>query len=481
MEHTISFLDVPERSLHTMIERELHSQNVTLQELSRRTGINRGVFSAFFTRIPPKPLSIRQLDLIGHALDQPEGWLYHFFIAECFANGKTHWKRVKAFLLRCVDLERYDLIEQVLFRLMEELVHIQDIFLLAESLYAEGKWKASIPFYRCVCESEIKQHSERLAISQYKWFRARLGVDLKKNLEAALQFAPFRSRLPEHYQFDGLLQLANVYFTLHRWDDVIRTADEMLASVTILLQHQHERLRRGLPVQPLATERHLVVYYANSYLLKGNALEWTGQYEEALKYIPYYEDLSGFEGLDEAGRREVERFSMFAQGNRLNLKVLMGLVGALPEYVVYLDQNREEWLPGFLSIMTAANRCSFGADEVIVHYRDRLDSLKRAGAMEDHPYYQSSSSLRRCANLCYQMAVYDLEHGRYRSGVDWLLQAVHHSMNTHNTYLALTCTAYMEQYRGYAEADQLLAYEAMMKEVIEDAETPDVSPVRQHS
>ncbi|MRN52144.1 hypothetical protein [Paenibacillus monticola] len=52
---------------------------------------------------------------------------------------------------------------------MEEPIHIQDVFLLSEALFAEGNWQASIPFYRCVCENEIKQYSERLAIREMRW------------------------------------------------------------------------------------------------------------------------------------------------------------------------------------------------------------------------------------------------------------------------------------------------------------------------
>ncbi|WP_058302487.1 hypothetical protein [Gorillibacterium timonense] len=477
MERIMSFSSIPDRSLQTVIERELRKQSMTLQELSHQTGINRGVFSAFFSRIPPKPMSIRQLDLIACALHQPEGWLYPLYLEDCFADGKTHWKQAKALLLRCVEMKRYDWIERVLVQLMEEPVHIQGVFLLGESLYEEGQREASIPFYRCVCETEIKQHSERLAISQYKWFRARLGPDLRENMEAALQFAPFRSRLPETYLLDGLLHLANVYFTLQRWEDVMKIADELLAAVTILMQHQRERKRRGLPTERLSTERNLVVYYASSYLLKGNALEWCGRYEEALSYIPFYEELSSFDELDEQEKQEVKRFSMFAQGNRLNLRILMGHVEDLPDYILYLDKNPEERLPGLLSIMSAANRCSLDVDEVIDHYRELLE----AGSEERPTYYQTSSMQRRQANLCYQLAIYQLTRERYRSGMDWLLQAVRRSTATNNTELALNCAAYMERFRGHAEADQLQVYEAMMKEVIEHAQTSVVFPVRRYS
>lgn len=421
-------------------------------------------------------MSIRQLDQIGEALGQAEGWLYDAYVAECFTDGKIHWKQMKTFLVRCVDLERDDLIADVLSLLMEKRVHTHDVFLLAETLFAEGKWKASIPFYQFVCETEIKQHSERLAISKYKEFRARLEVDLKVNFEAAAQFAPFRARLAEHHQLDALLQLANVYFTLHQWEDVVQMADEMRALVLILLHQQSERVRRGLDKGTrLPTERHLVVYFGQSYMLKGNALVWMERYEEALPYIAQYEDLSWFEDLDETGWQEVKRFALFAEGNRYDLHMLLGHVERVPEYVSFLDKNPAEWLPGFLTIITAANRFRFEVDEVILHYMEQLEALQQPQVLESHAYYRTSSSLHRYTHLCCQLAAYELERERYRSGMDWLLQGMTHSMSTNNRNLMLTCMAYMDKYRHKADPEHLSMYECMMKEVIEDAKTPHVS------
>jgi transcriptional regulator with XRE-family HTH domain len=319
-----SSLTEPIASILTLIEREMEQKNVTMHELAQQSGINRGSLSAIFTGNPSKVIPVRQLDLIGEVLGQPSGWLYEFYVTECFASGKIHWKKIKNFLLRCVQLGKEDLIVAVLNQITEEPVHIQDVFTLAESLFAQGEWGASIPFYRCICENEIKQHTERLATSHYKWFRARLGTDLKENHEAALKFAPYRKRLAENIQLDGLLQLANVHFNLQQWDQVIKYADEMKALLTIILFQKKKCPRRGITEsEPFTTERHLVFYYGQSFLLKGNALEWMGNYEQALEYIAGYEDLRWFEDLDDSGWKEVRKFERFAEANRYNLHVLM--------------------------------------------------------------------------------------------------------------------------------------------------------------
>jgi tetratricopeptide (TPR) repeat protein len=272
-------------SLQSCIEKELELQQLSLQELAHRTGVNRGILSTFFTSNPPKALSIKQLDMIIKGLQKQEGWLYDLYAKECFSE-KVHWKQLKPFLLRCVDLNRNDLIENILSLLMESLVHIPDVFALAESLYSEGKWRESLPFYRCVCENEIKQHSIRMAMSQYRFFRTRLGSDLKENHEAAIQFAPYRQRLPENVQLDALLQLANVHFTLQNWEEVISYANELQNLVGVILKQKNISTRKSKNTELLITDRHLVFYYGQAYLLQGNAYEWMGKYEKSMQFIP---------------------------------------------------------------------------------------------------------------------------------------------------------------------------------------------------
>ncbi|MFB5268195.1 DNA-binding protein [Paenibacillus enshidis] len=451
-------------SLITEIEAELKRQDLTLNDLAQRSGINRGIITSAFTSIPPKSLSIKQLDLISLTLQKPEGWLYELYTIVCFDEGRVHWKKLKAFLLRCVELDRNEIIQEVLSRLMESAVHVQDIFDLAETLYADGKKKAAIPFYECVCAHEIKQHSERLAISQYKLFRARLGVELSHNLESALRYYPFRNRLPDHFMLDGLLQLANVFFTLHRWDEVFKICDEMKK---IVLVHMKSK-------ESLNTERHLVVYYAQSFMLKGNALEWMERYEEAFEFIAGYEDLHWFPDLDDLGAREVSRFQMFAKGNRLNLLVLLGHQNILLDYIDFLNEHPDEWLPGLLTIMTAANRHKMNVDHILPQFQERIHGL-RSGASLHHTYYQSSSYIRRASLLFFELGVYEFDQQRFGDGIEWILEAFEKSIASNNKDLSMKSAAYMEIFRKEASAKQQEAYLEKMKGVINDAKAQDES------
>lgn len=424
-------------SLCTIIEQELHNQNLSLQQLSQITGINRGVLSASFTRIPPKSLSIKQLDNITAVLDKHGDWLYEPYVDECLSK-KVHWKQLKPVLLRCVDLNRYDLIEKVLSQLTESQSHLQDVFLLGELLYSEGRWAESIPFYRCVCENEIKQHSIRMAISQYRWFRTRLGKDLKENHEAAIQFSPFRQRLPENFQLDALLQLSNVHFTLQNWEEVIRYAKELQILTDIILRQQTHRRHKNKIAEPLITDRHFIFYYGQAYLLQGNALEWMGEYENSLAFIDGYKDLSWYDELGYIGHLEVSKFQKFAVGNQLMIYILMGKFKWLPEFIKFIDYQQEnEWLPCFLTIVVAANQHQFNIDEAIAHYDGNLKKVMADHKNINQGYYEENFSLQRAAKLCYHMAVYYYDKNRIEDGIEWFLQSVRYLIYSNNHGLSL--------------------------------------------
>ncbi|MCL6460233.1 MAG: DNA-binding protein [Gorillibacterium sp.] len=468
-----------EGNIRSDLLKEMQIQGYNFSSFSKKAGINRGILSAVFNGSPPKPISIRLLDRMGKVFGYPEGWLYEEYVEECFHEGKTHWRRLRAFLLRCIELNRLELVDKVLFQVMEETMRLQDVFMLGEELFAEGKQKESIPFYRCVVENEIKQHSERMAISQYKWFRARLGLDLEKNREAAQQFYPFRNRLPEHFQLDGLLQLANVYFILQKWEDVQHIADELRA-VTLICFHQengHSRNRMRVQI-PFATERHLVVYYGQSLLLKGNALEKQGYYKQAFTYISDYEDLSWFDSLDETGWREVEKFKMYAEANRANLHLLMGNFEFLPDYVALLDKHPSELLSGLLTILEAANQYHYNIDHVLFHFRKTIHLLQTDSL--DHSFYSNSFTVDRQANFFHKLALYSLNHTRIEEGIGYLLKALNSSIKANNQNLSIACAAWFEQFRQQAAFRQKEIYESIMKGVIEDEQMDHVAFNRCH-
>ncbi|KKD52230.1 MULTISPECIES: helix-turn-helix domain-containing protein [Paenibacillus] len=456
MEHT--------PTIRSTIETELKQRGYTFSSFSKISGINRGTFSTMLNSNPPKPISVRQMDLITKALGYPEGWLYELYIDECFHEGKGHWKRIKPFLLRCVELERKECIQKVLSRLTEDLSYVSTVFEFAEELHEGGKENEAVPFYECVIENERYYHSERLAVSQYRLFSCSLNKDLENNRQQAIKFAPFRRKLPDNYQLDALLKLANAYFQLDDCGTVIQYAEELRVLATNIYQQQVREKLKSREVKPLNTERRLVVYYGQSFLLKGNAYEKQGLYQKALTFIPYYADLSGFEDLDDIGRIEAEKFKMWAKANQLNLEILMGKMESLPAYVELLRNNPPEILHGLLTIVESANVYNYPIDEILTLFAEKIDKFKELNT--NISYYHTNYNLITYSRFFLELSRYYFNTGAYLKAMDVMLKSFKASSQLNDkAYYIKSITLLFEKYKDHSTNGQREEYEKLLEEV----------------
>ncbi|WP_046212754.1 helix-turn-helix transcriptional regulator [Paenibacillus wulumuqiensis] len=445
------------------IEKGIRQKGHSLSSFGKLAGINRGIISGILNGNPPKSISIRQLDLMAEALGHPEGWMYEYYVDECFINEKADWRRIKAFLLRCTEIGRYDCIQAVLDRLMEDLSNTVSVFGLAEELYEEGKVKESLPFYECVIENEKHQHSERLAIAHYRVFRASIGENTEETFRAAVRFEPFRDRLPEHFMLDGLFYLANIYYLLQNWDTVERYADELSNLVTMVYTIESKKIDNDTCYLPIKTERPLVFYYGQSSLIKGVALEHKGHYEEAKKYILQYMDLSWFKGLDEDGEKEVHKLTYFATANMYLMDVMMGNTNVLPQYIEFLENHPEEILPAISNVLKAANEYEFDVDEIL----SKFSNVIKNNVV--HSKSQSKISLiSRYINLHYQLAIYNLRKQSNNEGISNLIESLKLSIKIYNKNKILDIIALMQQIKSMATSEQLAEYENLLKGVGSD-------------
>ncbi|PNQ85033.1 helix-turn-helix domain-containing protein [Paenibacillus polymyxa] len=456
MEHT--------PTIRSTIETELKQRGYTFSSFSKISGINRGTFSTMLNSNPPKPISVRQMDLITKALGYPEGWLYELYINECFHEGKGHWKRIKPFLLRCVELERKECIQKVLSRLTEDLSYVSTVFEFAEELHEGGKENEAVPFYECVIENERYYHSERLAVSQYRLFSCSLNKDLENNRQQAIKFAPFRKNLPDNLQLDALLKLANAYFQLDDCGTVIQYAEELRILATNIYQQQLGEKLKSREVKPLNTERRLVVYYGQSFLLKGNAYEKQGLYQKALTFIPYYADLTGFEGLDDIGRIEAEKFKMWAKANKLNLEILMGETESLPAYVELLRNNPPEILHGLLTIVESANVYNYPIDEILTLFAEKIDKFKELNT--NISYYHTNYNLITYSRFFLELSRYYFNTGAYLKAMDVMLKSFKASSQLNDkAYYIKSITLLFEKYKDHSTNGQREEYEKLLEEV----------------
>lgn len=456
----VRFMITNTTTIRLEIEKGIRQKGHSLSSFGKLAGINRGIISGILNGNPPKSISIRQLDLMAEALGHEEGWMYEYYVDECFINEKADWRRIKAFLMRCTEIGRYDCIQAVLDRLMEDLSNTVSVFGLAEELYEDGKVKESIPFYECVIENEKHQHSERLAIAHYKVFRASILGSAENSLRAVIRFEPYRNRLPENIMLDALLQLSNVYYTLQDWKMMEYCADELQSLSSAIYESNKNSYNLNIMQ---STERHLVVYYGQSFLIKSVALEFQQKYEEAKNHVKNYEDLSWFEGLNEIGKAEVEKFKMYAVANRHTLDLLTGNFENLDNYISFVKDKPDEVLPCLITVTEAANKFNFNIDSILDYFSEYLN---------EHFFHSEINQTlvnSRYLVLYYQLSLYNFKNKNFSSGIDYILKSLNISVIMYNKNRIIDCISLFERYRNYALDIQVSNYSNIISEVNKDA------------
>ncbi len=430
-------------SIRSILYTEMERKGFNLSQFSTYCDINRGTLSQILNGKPSQLPSIADLDRLALVTAYSREQLYELYIEECFAKEALHGKRMKNILYRCVEMNLSSIIEKVLERLLEYPSQSKSIYDMAELWYDEGHRQMLIPLYEYVTLSEKYRNSDRIAISRYRIFQLSQTNNFEQNLHAAIVFEPYRHELPIGYRLDGILKLTNVYFNQHMWKKVEQFADELRELATSAYEHRLHLIDNVDGERGLETERHLVVYYGHGYLLKGNALEKQGLYEEAMTYIEGYRDLSWFNGLDEVGIYTVGKFSFFAEINFLGLQLLMGNANVLTEYVELLIKNPSEILPGLITIVESANNHRFSISDIIERFSDQLNKLE--DDIYSHTnYYHINSTLERYISLCKKLITYYLQCKDYNNAVDSILKSLKLSIRVENKNNYVECLALFE-------------------------------------
>ncbi|WP_017811079.1 hypothetical protein [Paenibacillus shenyangensis] len=432
-------------TLRTELEQEIARQGYSLSSFSKASGINRGILSATLNGNPPKPMSINQLDRMSITLGKPEGWLYEQFIEESFSeHGKANWRRIRPLLLRCMEIRRNDLIERTLYLLMEDPNHVGHVFELAEEQVQAGATVETVPFYKCVIENERNYQSERLAVSQYRVFRASLGHNIEENLKAALAFEPFRHRLPDYLKLDALLKLININYTVQSWDNARSLAIELYRLSSHIHQQKLQAQKSNKSFKLPAPERPLLLYYGQSLLMQFVADEYQEKYERARIYLEQFANLQWFEDDHPENQNYIDFFSFFGMFNALNLEILMGNEQKLNDYFKLLKQYPKEALPSLLMITEAANKHGYDIDHFLTYYDDIIypDDIMDyliEGRNTKHNYQDVPIGISRYVNLYYQLAIYHCDRKVYDQKLEKVLYALESTVEKYNRGRIMDC------------------------------------------
>lgn len=425
---------------------ELEALNIS--QLGKISGLNPGTISSILSG--NKVIAVDQLDRITSVMKLEHGHFYEQYIEECLVNAPLNWRRVRPFLYRCAELGKLSCMEKAVALLIDNLTYSPLLFETAEDFFQDNKREAAAILYEVVASSERRQHSERLALCQYRLFSLRLGEDQSKNLQAAIQFEPFVERLDEIDQLDALKDLANTYRSLGRWDKVEEFAKEMgrKAEIRYFISHGSKRRRSVDEKQP---GRPLFFYIAYANLLQANVYDENGDYEQALQYIEFYADLSWVKEDDSDTLHWIGLFESWAQANRLVVKLLSGDVNILDEYVQNIRSQQDEMLTGLLNISTAANRYHFDIDSILDEFNNEISDLLTN--QEINGPYTTSITIERYIDLMIELAKYYLNKMNYDIGFKRLIQGLSNATLTNNTKSILQCVKLFEQFNKFASDD----------------------------
>lgn len=450
------------KTIQHELKQFLIEESMNITELSIATDINRGILSGVINGNPPKVLSIKMLDTLTEYMKLPEGYYYHIYIEDCFREG-AHGRRLRPFLLRCAAIGRTDCVEDIVNRLADDLKQIGFIFDVGEEMYQLVYYEAAAVMYKCVVQTEKSNQSERLGISYYRLFQMNRS-DNKLGVKSAMQFIPYRHRIPEHLALNGLLMLTHFFAVREELEEVEKYADELYSLSHAIYEN------KSWKVESFITERPFVYYYGQSYLLKATYYELTENYEESRKWITGYSDLSWLDDLDDDGKKEVKKFSFFAKANLLSIDVKTGNKDVLSEYVKLLRENESEIIKGITALLESANKYKYYIDNTLSSFSDYLEDKTTHVGMTGH--YKKEFQILDYSNLNQKYAIYCFRKKEYSRGIAKLLDSMQDAVQIQSKESISKSMGLFEVFRAFASSKQIQQFNNICrKECKNEAET----------
>ncbi len=352
-------------TIREQLEEHLRKHGMTINRFADLSGVNSGTLSNILNG--NRPISMQQLDRITSGMGLPDGYFYDLYIDECIFHATPDWRRLGPFLLRCAELDKLDCLDRAIRMTMDNVAYAPMLFDMAETLFQEGKNEAAAILYQCVAESEKFQHSERLALCQYRLFMLSLSEDQEANLQAAVSFEPYIDRLDEGYQLDAYVKLINVNLFLQRWQKMDELAEKM-GKKALIQYKQKESLFRN----QFNSNQPLIFYILYAYLIRAKVCSECGDYERALSFVSLYSETEWIKQPLEDEYRIITQFRRWSVANRYLYRLMSGHVEVLDEYVDYIANMKDEIFPALCEIMIAANQYQLEVDHILERFNEYL-------------------------------------------------------------------------------------------------------------
>ncbi|PYE48883.1 transcriptional regulator [Paenibacillus barcinonensis] len=443
----------PTTTIRDHLERYLKREQMSISLFSELSGINSGTLSNILNK--NRPISMQQLDRMTMAMKLEAGHFYELYIDECFVHATPDWRRLGPFLHRCAELDKLECIEEVVRLMMDNLSYIPLLFELAEEFYHDGKWKPATLLYETIAESEKMQHSERLALCQYRLFKLGLTNDQQRNVIIAAQFEYYVDRLDERYQLDALNELINAFGALHRWNKVQELSDKLKVKATVHYELNGRRRQEE-------TKRPIVFYILYSSLASGSAYYHQKDYCTALEYVDSYADTSWIKIPNEEEQLVINQFQEWAEANRYIYKLMAGRFEVLPDYLAYISTKENEIFPALCDIVKAALQYNQDIDHVLRDYESYFiyqEQHNRIGKVS------SQVTDDRYLRLLSDLGAYYLRKDNYYTGIQFVLNSLKFAIEISSGRGMLRGVGLFEQYREFASETAKQEYKLIISEV----------------
>ncbi|WP_145044564.1 helix-turn-helix transcriptional regulator [Paenibacillus xylanexedens] len=434
-------------TIRTEVLQYIQDHNLTQSEFSTRANINSGSFSRLINQ--NKPFSMSQLDGITKAMGLDEDYFYSRFVEECFTLTAPDWRRLRPFLIRCAELGRLDCIELILSNLLDNTNYGSLLFEVAEELFHSQYKEAAKLLYGGVSVIEKYQHSERLALCQYRLFSLSLSDNLALNLRAATRFEPYANRLEETDQLEAVKHLAHVYVSLQEWHKVDTLSEEMyrLASIQyeLSLRPKRKTSEYKKPVRPF----YFYMLYAR--LLQAAAYEQYEDYEKAIEYAKLYANAE--EWIDDSSEEAkviTIQFNEYSTANQLLYQLLAGNIRILSDYVEYIASKPDEVFSGLCHIVKVANKFDINIDDILERFQEHIPYKTYNSAFGE---YNKPIKAEEYASFLTELGKYYLHHRRSQ-GIDTLLEGLEFAENISSDSNTIKCLKVFSQHRDWEDEDK---------------------------
>ncbi|WP_339311881.1 helix-turn-helix transcriptional regulator [Paenibacillus sp. FSL M7-0896] len=408
MEHTVKIRDE--------IAAYLTKHKLSINQFAIASGIHSGTLSRVMKG--QQALAMNHLTRVTSGMGLPEDYFYSQYVDECLYDSTPTWRRLRPFLLQCAALSRLDCIERVAQNLLDNLLYAPLLFEVAEELFEQKNWQAAALIYENVGASEKYQHSERLALCQYRLFLINLGDDPQKNLIAATILENYVDKLDEVNQLDALKELANLYSGLQAWDKVSQSVEELLRVATVQYELHGQVHRKHSSNQFYKKPLYTYILYAQ--LMRSCVYEELGDYKTALDMVPQYMDHSWIREDDEEARRIKAQYTEWGTANTYLYRLMDGQIEVLEEYIEYISTRENEIFMALFKIVQLANQYKWDVDHVIQRFADYIPYRKVYSIFGEHNKFIHEKNYTQ---FCSELATYYLSRKRYK-GDDVIMQSV---------------------------------------------------------